>query len=48
MMKPWLQEWDEQILATCLYAHDIEEVLKLRLPREGCGDDFVAWHYEKS
>jgi hypothetical protein len=46
-MKPGRQEWDEQVLATCLCAHDIEEVLKLRLPERG-GDEFVAWHYEKS
>jgi hypothetical protein len=46
-MKPGCQEWDEQVLATCMYAHDIEEVLKLRLPERG-GDDFIAWHYEKT
>jgi hypothetical protein len=31
----------------CMYAHDIEEVLKLRLLERG-GDDFIAWHYEKT
>jgi hypothetical protein len=47
LMKPGLREWDEQIMATCLYAHDVKEVLKLRLPVRG-GYDFVAWHYENN
>jgi hypothetical protein len=30
-----------------MYPHDVAEVLKIRIPQRG-GEDFVAWHYEKS
>jgi hypothetical protein len=31
----------------CLYPHDAEEVLKIRLSERNY-EDYIAWHYEKS
>jgi hypothetical protein len=47
MMKPGRCERVEQILKSCLYPHNVEVVLRIRLSdREG--EDVVAWYYEKS
>jgi hypothetical protein len=40
-------EWDEQVLRTCMYLHDVEAMLRIRLS-ERIEPDFVAWFYEKS
>jgi hypothetical protein len=40
-------EWDTQVLETCFYNHDIEEICKIRLS-ERMHEDVIAWHYEKS
>jgi hypothetical protein len=40
-------EWDEQRLRSCIYPHDVEDVLRIRPMRHG-RDDMVAWAYEKS
>jgi hypothetical protein len=42
-MKPGRCEWDEQ---ECLYPHDAEEVLKVRLTERE--EDFIAWHFDRS
>jgi hypothetical protein len=31
LMTPGRREWDEQILRTCFYNHDIDEIKKIRL-----------------
>jgi hypothetical protein len=41
------KDWNEQLLRTCLYPHDVDEVLKIRLP-DRVEEDFIAWHYERS
>jgi hypothetical protein len=41
------REWNEQLLRTCLYPHDVAEVMKIRLPDRD-EEDFVAWHNERS
>jgi hypothetical protein len=45
-MKQDRREWDEQLVRSCMYQHDAEEVLKIRLIEVG-GEDFIAWHYER-
>jgi hypothetical protein len=35
------------MLKTCMYPHDVEEVLKLCLSDRN-PDDHIAWHYERS
>jgi hypothetical protein len=47
LMKLERCEWDEQMINECLYPHDADEVLKIRMT-ETDNDDFIAWHYEKS
>jgi hypothetical protein len=47
LMLPNRREWDEQVLKTCMYPHDVEAVLRIRLS-ERMEEDFVAWFYEKS
>jgi hypothetical protein len=46
-MTPRKCEWDEQILRTCFYSHDIKEIQKIKL-WDRLVDDVVAWFYEKS
>jgi ribonuclease HI len=46
-MKADRREWDEGLIRTCLYPHDAEEVLKIRLTNRN-EEDFIARHYEKS
>jgi hypothetical protein len=40
------REWDLELLRTCMFGHDIEEVCKIRL--SNMLEDTVAWHYERS
>jgi hypothetical protein len=47
LMIPGRREWDEQLLRTILYPHDVHVVLKVRL-LERVTEDFVSWYYEKS
>jgi hypothetical protein len=47
LMKPGQREWDVQRLQTCMYPHDIEEILKIRLSNTNT-EDILAWHYEKT
>jgi hypothetical protein len=47
LMTSGRREWDEQILQTCFYNHDIDEIKKIRLS-DRLEDDVVAWHFEKS
>ena len=42
-----LREWDEEILNRYFYRYDVEETMKIKIPRGG-EEDFVAWHYEKT
>jgi hypothetical protein len=42
-MTPGRREWDTQVLKTCFYNHDIEEICKIRL-----SERMHAWHYEKT
>jgi hypothetical protein len=46
-MHPGRREWDAQMLNSCLYPHDVEEVRKIRLSDRGT-EDVIAWHYEKT
>jgi hypothetical protein len=46
LMVPGRWEWDETVLHTCLYPHDVAEVMKIR-PMHNGEDDFIAWFYEK-
>jgi hypothetical protein len=46
-MKQNRREWDEEVIRSCLYPFDTEEVLKLRLTTGG-EDDCLAWCYKKS
>jgi hypothetical protein len=46
-MLPDRREWNEQLLKECLYPHDVNEVLKIRLS-ERIPDDHIAWFYERS
>jgi hypothetical protein len=49
LMKPNRREWDEDVIKSCLYPIDAEEVLEIRLTeRERDEDDYSAWHYERS
>jgi hypothetical protein len=41
------REWDTQLLRTCFYNHDIEEISKIRLS-DRMEEDAIAWYYEKS
>jgi hypothetical protein len=47
LMTPGRCEWDTQVLRTCFYNHDIDEISKIRLS-ERMEEDIIAWHYEKS
>lgn len=46
-MQPERKEWDLNILRTCMFLHDIQEVLKIRLS-DKVAEDTLAWHYERS
>jgi hypothetical protein len=46
-MKPNQRQWDEQVLRSCLYPHDVEAVLRIRLS-DRLQQDYTAWFYEKS
>jgi hypothetical protein len=46
LMQPRRGEWDTQIIHTCLYPHDAEEVLKICLSQRVI-EDYIAWQYEK-
>jgi hypothetical protein len=46
-MHPGRMEWDAQMLNSCLYPHDVEEVRKIRLS-DCVAEDVIAWHYEKT
>jgi hypothetical protein len=40
-------QWKEDMVRATFHAQDAEEILRIRLPR--CfGDDYLAWHFEKS
>ena len=41
------REWDMQVLNRYFYEHDIDEILKIKIPRRA-DTDFVGWHYEKT
>ena len=41
------KEWDVQILNRYFYKHDIDEILKIKIPRTA-DSDFMGWHYDKS
>jgi hypothetical protein len=41
------REWDDNVLSTCFFNHDIQEVKKIRLSNR-IDEDVVAWFYEKS
>jgi hypothetical protein len=45
LMLPAGQAWDEKRLRMCLFPHDVEEVLKIRLLNRS-EKDFIACHYE--
>lgn len=47
LMKQDSREWDVNMLEACLFQHDIDEVMKIRLS-DRVQEDYVAWHYEKS
>jgi hypothetical protein len=47
LMVPGRWEWDVSVLRSCLYPHNVEEVLKIR-PMQRNGEDFIAWFYEKN
>jgi hypothetical protein len=47
LMKAGTREWDEDLIRTCLFPHDTEEVLKIR-PTSRVEEGFIAGHYEKS
>jgi hypothetical protein len=46
-MHPGRREWDAQMLNSCLYPHDVEEVRKIRLS-DCVAEDVIVWHYEKT
>jgi hypothetical protein len=46
LMQPGHREWDLQVLNSCLYPRDVDEVCKIRLS-ERIEEDMIAWHYEK-
>lgn len=46
-MKPDRREWDINTLRECFDEHDVQEVLRIRLPVRGHAD-WLAWHYEKT
>jgi hypothetical protein len=46
LMLPDRREWNEQLLKECLYPHDVNEVLKIRLSKR-IPDDHIAWFYER-
>jgi hypothetical protein len=43
MTSGW-KEWDEQILRSCFYNHDIEVIKRIRLS-DRIEEDVIAWHY---
>jgi hypothetical protein len=45
-MKPNSREWDEQVVRSCMYPVDADEVLNMRLTDRS--EDFIAWNYEKN
>jgi hypothetical protein len=45
-MLPDGSEWNEQLLKECMYPHNVNEVLKIRLS-ERIQDDHIAWFYER-
>jgi hypothetical protein len=46
-MLPDHREWNEQLLKECMYPHDVNEVLKIRLS-ERIQDDHIERFYERS
>jgi hypothetical protein len=47
LMMPSRKEWDVQVLRTCMYPHDVEAVLQIRLSERN-DEDYLAWYYERS
>jgi hypothetical protein len=47
LMKPGGYEWDDQVINSCMYPHDTNEVLRIRLANRN-EEDIIAWHYEKT
>ena len=39
--------WDEMLVRRYFYACDVEEILKIKIPRNACPDQ-VAWNFEKT
>jgi hypothetical protein len=40
-------QWKEELVRATFQRQDVEEILRIRLPRCN-GDDFLAWHFENS
>lgn len=40
-------QWDEAVVRRYFYPWDVEEILKIKLPRRDT-EDVIAWHYEKT
>ena len=39
--------WKEELIRKILLPHDVDEVLKIRLP-QSTSEDFIAWYFERS
>jgi hypothetical protein len=46
-MVPGRQEWDMQMLRSCLLPHDVQEVQKIHLSNRATVD-MIVWHYERT
>jgi hypothetical protein len=46
-MTPGRREWDIQVLRTCFFHHDIQEICKIRISGR-MEEDKIAWQYEKA
>jgi hypothetical protein len=46
-MVPRRREWNEQVINACMYSHDAEEVLQIRLS-DRIQEDYIAWALERT
>ena len=47
LIDPVTRTWNEELIRKILLPHDVDEVLKIRLP-QSTSEDFIAWHFERS
>jgi hypothetical protein len=47
LIEPATKMWNEELIRKICYPPDVEHILQIKLPSFS-GEDYLAWHYEKS